>query len=216
MNRLAIFYHCRLSGGHPPIDTSFAASIMAEQMDALYKSDLLANANEFFVGINGDESDLDIARLFVPCPMVHFVLHGSGMATEIPTLAFLRRWLPDHSDWYVLYHHIKGVTHPGERSYETWRRRMERYVVWGWRNCISELNRGTESCGAHWLTPERFPLLVHQTPFWGGTFWWATAKFLLSLPPLPPARYENRYAAEKWIGTGPRRPIVHDYYPGWP
>lgn len=213
---LGIFYHCIVSGGTVPIDTSFACSILAEQMHAFKSSGLFDEADELHIGINGNEEDLQLVRHFVPCPHAHYMLHGSGMTTEIPTLAALRRWLPTHADWYVLYTHIKGVTHPGIRSYETWRRRMENVVVWHWRECVAQLNRGTESCGCHWLTPEQFPGLVHDTPFWGGTFFWATAKFLLTLPPLPPANWANRFAAEKWIGTGHRRPIVKDFHPGWP
>ena len=77
------------------------------------------------------------------------------------------------------------------------------------------LAKGRDSCGAHWMTPEQFPGKV-KSPFWGGTFFWATAKFLLSLPPLPPPTWKNRFEAENWIGRGPSRPSVTDYHNGWP
>jgi hypothetical protein len=210
----AIFYHCILSGGTIPINTEFACSIMHEQMSALDKSGLLAAADEFYIGINGSEEDVEIARLFAPAK-AKFVMHGSGMTTEIPTLAYLRRWLPGHDGWRVLYFHLKGVTHPGELLYERWRQCMERAVVWNWRTCSEELNKGVEACGCHWLTPEQFPLMV-KSPFFGGTFWWSTANFLMTLPSLPLATWANRFEAENWIGRGPRRPRIKDFHNGWP
>ena len=213
--KIAVFYHCILSGGTLPVDTTFACSIMAGQMRALDKSGLLAEADELHIGINGDEDDQAIARLFVPCPKVKFVIHGPGVTSELLTLGHLRRWLAGHPDWYVLYHHMKGVTHPNEPLYANWRNRMENAVVWGWRNCVADLDSGIDACGCHWLTPEGWPAGV-SSPFFGGTFWWATAKFLLTLPPLPAATWGNRFEAEMWIGRGPRRPTIKDYYPGWP
>jgi hypothetical protein len=214
--KIAVWYHCILSGGTIPVDTPYACAIMDDQMAALSNSGLMVAAGEFHVGINGSESDRDIARLFVRCSKVQFHLHGSGVTSEIPTLSVLREWLPEHQEWYVLYHHIKGVTHPNEDSYTRWRKRMEKAVVWNWRDCVKKMDAGIESCGAHWLTPEQFPGLVKFTPFWGGTFFWATAKFLSTLPALSNADWGNRFDAEKWIGSGPRRPTVHDYNPGWP
>ena len=120
------------------------------------------------------------------------------------------------TDWKVLYHHTKGVTHPTETFLRAWRRRMEKAVVWGWRDCVAELDNGADACGVHWLTPETFPTLVHNFPFFGGTFWFANTNFLMTLPPLPAATWANRFEAEKWIGRGPARPRVKDYYPGWP
>lgn len=212
---VAIFYHCILSGGTIPINTEFACRIMVEQMTALTNSGLLAVADEIYIGINGGEDDVQIARLFAPAK-TRFIIHGSHATTEIPTLSFLRSWLPGHDGWKVLYHHSKGVTHPTEPLYAAWRRRMEKSVVWGWRDCVAQLDNGVDACGAHWLTPETFPTLVHNCPFFGGTFWFANANFLMTLPPLPPATWANRFEAENWIGRGPARPRVKDYYPGWP
>lgn len=213
--KIAIFYHAILSGGTIPIDTHCACQIMEEQMHALDESGLLDEADEFHIGINGDDDDANTARLFVPCPDAQFHVHGKSATTEIPTMNILRAWLPSHPGWHVLYHHIKGVTQPHNPLYHAWRRCMEKAVVWDWRTCIAELNRGADSCGSHWLTSQRFPGMV-ATPFWGGTFWWTTEKFLSTLPPLPSATWGNRHEAENWIGRGPRLPRVRDYHKGWP
>jgi hypothetical protein len=212
---IAIFYHCIVSGGSIPINTGFVCGILAEQMDAMFHSGLLDEADELHIGINGNEEDLQLVRHFCPCPHAHYLLHGSGMTSEIPTLSALHRWLPAHRDWLVLYLHVKGATHPGDLLSERWRRRMESAVVWGWRKCVWELEHGREACGSHWLTKERYPALV-STPFFGGNFWFATAQYLLTLPPLPPATWGNRFEAERWIGSGDHQPIVKDFHPGWP
>jgi hypothetical protein len=214
MSKIAVFYHCILSGGTVSIDTPKACAIMAEQMAALKESGLADAADEIRIGLNGDSEDLEMARLFAPAKAM-FMVHGKGATTEIPTMNHLRDWLPAHPDWLVAYHHIKGVCYPDHLLYHAWRRCLERAVVWGWRDCIAEIERGRDSCGAHWMTPEQFPGKV-KSPFWGGTFWWATAKFLLSLPPLPTPTWKNRFEAENWIGRGPRRPSVTDYHNGWP
>lgn len=214
MKPLAVFYHCILSNGALPIDTQYACAVMNEQMTALKRSGLAGAAEVISVGVNGDSEDAAMARLFVPTKAA-MMIHGKQAVTEIPTLQALRSWLPGHADWYVLYHHIKGVTHPTEPLYARWRKRMEHACVWGWRSCVNDMDNGIDSCGCHWLTPEQFPTLA-RSAFWGGTFWWATAKYLLTLPPLPPATWANRFAAEDWIGRGPQRPKVRDYYPGWP
>ena len=214
MKPIAIFWHTIFSGGSRPIDTSYACGIMADQMESLRKSGLLAAISEITIGVNGDDEDAGIARLFAPAS-AKIVPHGIGSTTEIPTMNLIRRWLPGHTDWLVFYGHLKGISHPWLPSDMAWRARMEQACIWNWRNCVKELENNVDACGCHWLTPEKYPASV-ASPFFGGTFWVARAEYLLTLPTLPPAIWQNRYAAEKWIGSGARRPRVVDFYPGWP
>lgn len=213
--KLAVWYHCKLYGDGIPSE-DFAVGIMLGQMQALKSSGLSAAASEFHLGINGDSGMGLLALSLVPdntAPILH--LHGSSAKSELLTTAALRAWLPGHEDWFVLYHHIKGVTHPGEASYDRWRWRMENACVNNWQRCVNDLSRGYDAVGCHWLTPERFPGSV-TSPFFGGTFWWATAKYLAQLPPLPEASWQNRFEAESWIGRRRPYPKVRDYHPGWP
>jgi hypothetical protein len=214
MNGIAVFYHTIFSDGSRPIDTSYACHIMLSQMKALRTSGLLAAAAQMTIGVNGGAADVQIARLFAPC-QARIVAHGEKATTEIPTLNLLRQWLPGHTDWRVLYFHMKGVTHPWLPSDMAWRERMEQACIWGWRTCLNDLACGTDVCGCHWLSPEQYPGQV-AAPFFGGTFWFANSNYLMTLPPLPPATWENRYEAERWIGHCPGRPRVKDYFPGWP
>lgn len=184
---------------------------MFEQMNTVEKSGLLAAATEFYIGLNGDSEDRDIARLFAPA-QARIICHGKNATTEIPTLKLLRSWLPGHQDWFVLYFHMKGVSHPPLG--ENWRRRMEKFCIWDWRSCVEDLAH-VHVCGCHWLTPKDWPATV-KTPMFGGNFWWARISYLLSLPTLPEPTWENRYEAESWIGRGKIKPIAKDYTPGWP
>lgn len=212
--KLAVFYHCLISGGSVPINTDFALNIIAEQMHAFKESGLADAADEFVFAVNGDESDGLAASSLAPAK-AKLVCHGKGATTEIPTMNLIRAWLPGHEGWKVFYSHSKGVTHPGQESYAVWRRRMERACVWNWKQCVADLDAGFEAVGAHWLSPKKFPHAV-TSPFFGGTFWWATTKYLSQLPPLPAATWANRFEAESWIGRRRPYPRVHDLIPGWP
>jgi hypothetical protein len=195
---------------------------MASQMDALTESGLTEAAEHFIIGSNGDTFNY-LAAISMAPRNAKVVPHGHDARSELPTLALLRRWLPGHEDWYVLYHHTKGAGHwnHGQFFAHTWRQCMEHVVVWNWRLCVNDLNNGYDAVGAHWLTRDKYGATMGPTltPYFGGTFWWAKASFLITLPSIPDnARAgdnQDRYLAEKWIGLG-RIPRVRDYAPHWP
>lgn len=212
MSKIAVFYHCILSGGERDVKPDYSINLISAQMGALTRSGLADACHHLQIGVNGTESDaMAIACL---CPDKSIITcHGKESRSEIPTLNLIRQWIPEHPDWYVLYHHTKGVSTPNQA--DNWRQRMELHMVWNWQKCVAELDRGSDVCGCHWLTPEKNPGVI-DSPFFGGTFWWSKAKYLLTLPPLPESNWQNRYEAEKWIGRAARRPKVHDFCPGWP
>ncbi len=212
MKPICIIYHCLLTSKERQIDFDYAIGLIEAQMAALKESELAEAASAIYVGVNGSEADALSVSLLCPEKAI-IVCHGPGATTEIPTMNLLRSWLACHPDWYVFYHHTKGISTPNQA--DGWRRRMEQHNVWGWRNCVGALDSGHDACGCHWLTPEQNPGSIH-TPMFGGTFWWATTQYLSTLPPLPDPVWANRYEAESWIGRGPRRPNVRDWCPGWP
>jgi hypothetical protein len=213
MNPICVFYHCIITGGERNIDTDYALNLVASQMSALTKSGLADAASAIYICVNGSESDAMAVASMVPnkAQVIH---HGSASRTEIPTLNILRDWVQTHKDWYVLYHHTKGVSTPNQA--DGWRRRMEGYCVYSWTRCVQSLTEGAEVCGCHWLTPEQHGKNVIGSPFYGGNFWWSRGTYLATLPPLPEPTWANRYEAEVWIGRGPKRPRVVDFCPGWP
>lgn len=217
MKPIAIFYHCRLSGGDPPINIDHAISIMSEQMLALKSSGLLDAAEEFYVGVNGGASDAMCAKMIAPekAVVMEYPAHSKG---EQPTLHFMRKWAMNHPDWYVLYQHIKGALHPGNITWQAWRRCMQNVVVNHWQTCVGDLDSGCDTVGAHYMTPEKYGQHLVSVPYWGGNFWWAKSNFIQTLPPIADTAKErlNFYDAEAWIGRGTRRAVAKDYAPHWP
>jgi hypothetical protein len=145
-----------------------------------------------------------------PLASVNKNLPGVG---ELPTQKVMQDWCKVNPGWNVLYFHTKGAIHNGNPVMEAWRHCMERACIWGWRDCVHNLENGIESCGAHWLTPEQYPI-IGLTPYWAGNFWWATSDFVNTLPTIDVSL--SRYEAEVWIGRGPKRPRVRDYAPHFP
>lgn len=217
MKPLCVFYHCILSSSaNREINRDYAINLIAQQLKAIKQSGLAKAASALYVGINGGADDAAevLAMAHELCdPRSLILTHGKSATTEIHTLNVLRDWVKGHPGWYVLYHHTKGVSTPNQA--DNWRRRMEKHCVWEWQKCVAELDKGFDACGCHWLTPERHGHTIRK-PFFGGTFFWSTTEYLKTLPPLPPPTWENRYEAEMWIGTGPRRARVTDWHPGWP
>jgi hypothetical protein len=207
--KLAVFYHCLISGGSVPINTDFALNIIAEQMHAFKKSGLADAAEEFVFAVNGDEADGLAASSLAPAK-AKLVCHGRGATTEIPTMNLIRAWLLGHDGWNVLYAHQKGVTQPNNEFHQHHRRVMEQAVVANWRTCVKDLERGYDAVGVNLVHPIKRPVLPGR--FYAGNFWVARADYLLKLPPLPVTySWANRCMAELWIGSGPGKPKFMDY-----
>lgn len=213
--RIAVWYHCRLFGGNPPLNPDYSIALMGQQMETLNNSGLLAAANHLFVCVNGNGENRVAARCLAPVK-AQFVEHGAKAESLLPTVNALRLWCIANPDAMVCFWHIKGVSHPWDGLTMNWRLCMEKFVIRQWSRCVADLNLGCESVGAHWLTPERYYGLV-KYPFWGGQFFWAKASFLAELPELPnaPKCRDDWFLSENWIGMG-RRPRVRDYAPHWP
>lgn len=222
MKNIAIFFHCCFVLGDPPQPLPAAEGIVKKQMAQLAESGLLAAADEMHVGVNGGPESVDYAlKLLPPLAVVNY--HGLESRAENLTLVMLEKWLPTHDDWYVLYFHSKGATHPpGHDVSARWRGCMMRNAVTNWRQCVADLDAGYEAVGSHWMTGAQTP--PGQSIF-AGNFWWAKTSFLKTLPSIYErerikvsgiSALESRYESEVWIGNGPRLPKVKDYHgPGW-
>ena len=212
MKPIAIWFHAMLG------ENSHQSSIANELIAALVYSGLAPNATDIEIGVNGTMANVFNVGLLIP-NKTNIILHPPGYRSELPTFLALQKWLPSHPDWYVCYLHTKGATRDDALRPE-WRRCMTRHVIWNWTRCVADLEAGCDAVGCHWLTPERFgkALLPTITPYFGGNFYWAKASFLLTLPQLKDddASRADFYLPERWIGEGPRRPVVRYYHPEWP
>lgn len=214
LHKVAVFYHGLFHGTVREIDPYFSMTLMGEQMSSLEQCGLADCASEITIGINGDKEDGDVAKLIAPTK-AKVITHGKGTGTEITTMNVIRDWVKCHRGWYVLYYHMKSASHPQQPN-TAWRLNMEKHCIWNWRTCVLDLDKGYDTCGCYWLTPEEHPTMIQKYPFYGGTFWWAKSDYLATLPPLPPPEFVHRYDAESWIGMGPRRPRAMNYISGWP
>lgn len=221
MKPIAIFFHCLFVSGNPPDLLLKAFDVVDEQVEQLNLSGLLDAASDFVVGINGGRESDGYAHISIPAN-ARRVMHGLESKSENLTIVEIEKWIPSHPDWYVLYIHSKGATKTDPywiNQSDLWRRCMMRHLVLNWRKCISDLERGYESVGCHWL---RGMGSDHSQNYWGGNFWWAKSNFLRTLPSIYErgriktsgiSSLESRYEAEVWIGNGPRLPMVRDYHP---
>lgn len=212
---IGVFYHARLSGGNRAIDPNFGRAIFAQQLAVIHQSGLLAEAKEFYIGLNGSETDANWTQAAMPSK-AHLLWHGPNSESLLPTFHHMEKWVRTHPGWLLCFFHTKGVTHPGNELYAAWRTCMEWHVLWNWRKCVADLESGHDSSGCHWLTPERYPGTVHR-PFWGGAFWWVTADFMAGQPLLirEIKTPDDWFEPEHWIGNQ-RRPKVRDHHAEWP
>ena len=202
--KIAVFHHGVLSSPLCPIG-DMALEILCEQIRALKDSGLDAAASEIHLGMN--ESDLLLSASLAPG---NAILHstGDGSQGEKPTMKALEKWLPGHEGWAVCYHHMKGCTNGKHEA----RHCMEEAVIWNWKQCLSDLERGYDAVGCHWMDWRRFPIPRGHRIF-GGNFWWATHKFLSQLPPLNDKVDNGKYfEGEIWLGRHPGEPRVKDYH----
>lgn len=218
---IALFYHCLFFTSPPIKECPAAIEVVFEQMEILKQTGLLDAAQHFMVGVNGGaESRIYVQSLIPSKAEVHY--HGLECHNENRTVLALEQWLPGHEDWYVLYFHAKGATWPySDFMRSRWRECMNRCCLKNWQRCVDDLRVGFEAVGVHYM---EYPETPPDQRIFGGTFCWARASYLLTLPSIMDRERiklsgldspESRYEAEVWFGNGPRRPRVRDYHPNW-
>lgn len=209
---IAIFYHTFVSG--PGVAIEHGVSIVQEQIADLESSGLLSESAEFYVGVSGGVGNFCAVSTMMP-QKARIVQHGPETCGELPTLCAMQDWLPDHRDWNVLYLHTKGALYQGNGTWAAWRHCMTNAVVHGWQQCIRDLDFGFDCVGAHWISPRQYGAIVGKYPYFGGNFYWATARHLLRLPKLSP-NGPSRHEAEVWLGKTDQKIKHRDYSPHWP
>ncbi len=117
---------------------------------------------------------------------------------EMVTLNVMHQWAKAADPrTAVLYCHSKGAFQ-ATRGNCLWRRAMTARLVSEWQERVNDLH-SHDAVGMHWLTNAENPDKIFQPGIFGGNFWWATAGYIASLPPLDP-QGTSRYAAEGWVG----------------
>jgi len=201
--KLAVFYHTCIN-----FNRDHGINIIAAQMSALKSSGLMDACDQMIVGVNGDDTDVAVVESLLPSKAVTFKnAPDTWPSGEVPTINYLHEWLMGYDNYHVMYHHMKGLSYPpGSGLHDqmsNWRWCMQQHVIERWRECVAYLDSGYDACGVHYHTPDTYPGPGH-VPFFAGNFWWATSRFLSTLPRISVEGHlaGGRYEAEAWLGRG--------------
>jgi GR25 family glycosyltransferase involved in LPS biosynthesis len=174
-------------------------SILEELLDSVERAGLLRVLDRLYVVNVGDEAALPAAHAR-HADKVRLINHSKDpLLFERPTLDLLRTFCVFHEGAKVLYLHTKGASHEGGVTrFAEWRRYMLHFLVERFLHCLDALER-SDVVGCD--------LMSHSRPHFSGNFWWATARHLSRLAPVPAG---SRHEAEWWVlgGTVPTRPTV--------
>lgn len=210
--KLGVFYHCCLTNPEPAIVLEHTLPLMSSQMTALMESGLVAAADEIVIGSSNGEANLLAASALAP-EKASLVSHALDTVAELPTLALVQEWSRQNPDAYVIYHHAKSSTYPGNAAWKAWKDCMESVVIWNWATCVKDLDEGFDCVGPHYLTPARYPI-IGNVAYFAGNFWVAKASHLNRLPKIDVKA--DRYESEVWIGKTKDRIRARGYQDHWP
>jgi GR25 family glycosyltransferase involved in LPS biosynthesis len=178
--RSACFVHAYVRNG----DTKILDAILTR----IEASGLLDRLDRLYVIVVGDETALASrwARHGKRIRLIDYSCDASR--GEAPTLDLVRAFASMHQDARILYLHTKGASHQDESaSVADWRALMLHFLVDRHVDALAALD-GNDAVGCN--------LLAAPHRHFSGNFWWADARYLASLPPVPPG---DRHAAEWWL-----------------
>ena len=181
--RTACFIHsCTIHGN---------SSILDELLATLRDSGLLERLDALVIVNLGDE--LALPEALASSDKIHVVEYSKDVALgERPTLELLRTFASVHEDGKLLYLRTKGASHGAIRRPVTdWTRYMLHFVVERHAACLAALAE-YDAIGCN--------LLDEPRRHFSGNFWWANARYVKRLAPVPTT---NRHAAEMWILSDP-------------
>ena len=199
--QVKVFYHLACMGDWRPV--------FSEQMRQLAGNGF-REINLTLLGTPGDIraaealcAELNInARLIFRAPeLTHF---------EMPALLAVEEYARQNNG-HVLYLHSKGVSNPADPVKAKWRHLMMRELVENWESCVPQLPH-YDVVGVNWRD---MPPISH----FSGNFWYASARYLRTLPDFADyyehPRYQiwdpindKRLGCEFWIGSGREAPRV--------
>jgi hypothetical protein len=189
--RVAAFYHCWCGGAWREPTSEFLVALDEGGFDG-----------ELHVGLVGspEQRAEAVAEIRRHRP-VEVAAEADWTSAEVGpweevTISAVAEYAERH-DGAVLYCHTKGSWHT-ELCQDRTRRMNTEALVLGWRECLTELDRG------------------YDVVLGGGNFWMARCDYLRRLPRCEAA---NRFQAEGWISLGreyarlPPEPYVAELAP---
>lgn len=183
------------------LDTIMHSRLM-QQLDALY----IMHYGEEYTNQTYMDENINL----------HYIHVGRSCAKfEIPTLQSLIFLANDdklHEDSHLLYMHTKGVSYANiPKPVHDWRTYMLYFMVNLWEKCYYLLKSDEfDVIGTNIrMLNIRHNLKDVTGPMIMGNYFWTTAKYIRSLPPL---NNQNKYSAELFILSGgqARVHVLHD------
>lgn len=195
--KINIYYHvCLVNNG---------TSIALEQLHQLALSGLMYEADSINIGIKYDDNSPDNRDYFLNIIEQYniksninilYSKHNSrNNDREVSTIAYFKKYadsLPDDTNSYILYFHTKGVAWHGsdhEIPVRYWRHYLEYFTIMNWKDCISKLDEGYESCGTFY-----YPMKVmneskrvsnptnNELIYYPGSFYWLNTSLIKRIP----------------------------------
>lgn len=162
--------------------------VLDRQLRVIKASGLYDRCESISLGILGDG---DISPFIEKYPKLTVLFQNPDTSLyERPTLLCLHQVCVSNPNALVLYLHTKGVSKKDLNeiaNINDWSRYMEYFAIERWKDCVKALKEH-DACGVNWF---------NDPPHFSGNFWWATARYISTLP----AFIESRYIApELWIG----------------
>lgn len=218
VRNVTVFWHISALKGH----YSRTERIVSRQWNRLGDSGLLQNAaiKIGFIntgGLNRSELYKNVPTLekIFQHPHVDVVTeakHGNECVTTSQLSQFARKFVTQYpaKSQYILYFHSRGVTHGDPPSPEDdWTQAMEYFTIDHWPHAIRKIVAGEALTSGIELWPHAKAMHSDDSEhpgkdmwLYSGSFWWATASYLASLPDpyLTSKNGTNRYAcSEDWV-----------------
>ena len=162
-------------------------------LDSLKSSGLLQQLSHLCIVNTGLAIDHDkIEQKYKPAKVIHYSKFTNEY--ENITIKMLYAFCRYHPDYKVLYMHTKGVSYTRDHVFlpgiHSWNDFMMYSLVEKYESCISLL-RMYDTVGCNYR-----PFEDGNGQHYSGNFWWATAKYIST---LPISYMKNKYDPEFWL-----------------
>lgn len=182
-------------------------SLVKVQVEHLRSSGLLDATAKLYVScVALHDGDVDILKQIVNSDKLEIISAvDNPRVFEYPALKLLRE-KAEKEDCLFYYFHTKGVSFFTEkrkdhcfakfkRRVDAWRILMEYFLMDKWQAAANVLLDGYDTYGCYRYPPKPAPYIMYA-----GNFWWATSKYIRSLPHLDiSGDITDRFLAERWL-----------------
>ena len=162
-------------------------------LNHIKSSGLLGKLDHFCIVNTGlPIKDHIIEKEFHPAKVIHYSNHTNDY--ENVTIKLLYTFCRFNPDYKVLYMHTKGISYDKEHTFlpgiHSWNRFMMYGLVDNYAKCL-RLMHIYDTVGSNYRPRED-----GNNQHYSGNFWWATAKYIST---LPIAYMKNKYDPEFWL-----------------